>query len=129
MPVISQGEIIAGATRAANAGIESALKTNTAKLDSILVKLDSVSAIKTNNASKGNISIHSRNTMVWWNKQEEAVRYILRLFIDGCEIDAIEINRNRSYYNFTDIVGGGYVVKLQVENRDGKITQEVEIRI
>ena len=57
MPVISQGEIIAGATRAANAGIESALKTNTAKLDSILAKLDSVSAIKTNNVSKGNISI------------------------------------------------------------------------
>ena len=46
------------------------------------------------------------------------------MFIDGCEIDEIEINRNKSYYNFFDIVGSGYVIKLQVEDRNGKITKE-----
>lgn len=62
--------------------------------------------------------ICSRDKMVWWKNQDEALLYRLRLFIEEYEIEVIEIERSKAYHKFNDLVGTGYKVKLEVEDRN-----------
>lgn len=75
------------------------------------------------------IALHRSGKMFWWTKNEKAVRYRLRLFIDDFEIDTIEIERNKAYHTFTDLVGNNqYKVVLEAEDRNGQIINSIEMK-
>ncbi len=84
--------------------------------------------------SKTGLKIFVKKYMVWWTKVNEASSYRLKLFIKegiNCpydEIDSIEIDRNKSYHTFKDLVESlNYKVDLEVENRNGEIIDSVSI--
>lgn len=122
MPVIGPGEITHGAVKGAVREIEN-------QLIDIKNEIKSANKIKTNSNIEGTLLICSRDKMVWWKKQEDASIYRLRLFIENHEIDVIEVERSKAYHTFTDLVGTGYVVKLEVEDRSGNVTKSIEITI
>lgn len=84
---------------------------------------------KSNRVTDGSLTLISRNNMIYWNKQDDAARYRLRLFLDSLEIDSIEIDREKSYHTFTDLVGDGFYVRLEVEDRSGKIIRTLDMEI
>lgn len=88
---------------------------------------DETLLIKSNHAKNGELTINVRNKMVWWNKQEDAALYRLKLFVKDNEIEDIEIQRTKCYHTFTDLIGTGYKIVLEVEDRNGKILNSVEI--
>lgn len=122
MGVITQSEIISGATKAANKGIENQLAEINKKLDKIL-------EIKQSDIDDVDFEIHSRNKMVWWTELPNAASYRLRLYLEGHEIDVIETTRSKRYHTFNDLVGDGYYIVLEVEDRNGKIIRDISITI
>ena len=80
-------------------------------------------------------TIYKKGYMVWWKKIPEAATYILTLYvgkhkIGRQEIDVIEIERNKAYHTFTDLVGADmYTVRLEAEDRDGNVIDSVEINL
>ena len=74
------------------------------------------------------IALHRSGKMFWWTKNEKAVRYRLRLFIDDFEIDTIEVERNKAYHTFTDLSDGErYKLLFEVEDRNGEIINKMEM--
>ena len=86
-------------------------------------------------SDKSLFTIYKKGYMVWWKKIPEAATYILTLYvgkhkIGRQEIDVIEIERNKAYHTFTDLVGADmYTVRLEAEDRDGNIIDSVEINL
>ena len=80
-------------------------------------------------------TIYKKGYMVWWKKIPEAATYILTLYvgkhkIGRQEIDVIEIERNKAYHTFTDLVGADmYTGRLEAEDRDGNVIDSVEINL
>lgn len=79
------------------------------------------------------LKVYQKGHMVWWSKLPNAASYRLTLFvgknkIGKQEIDIIEIERNKAYHTFTDLVGANmYTVRLEAEDRDCNIIDSVEI--
>lgn len=93
---------------------------------------DTSCPIEQQTSSKG-LKVYKKAHMVWWSKLPNAASYRLTLFvgkgnIGKQEIDIIEIERNKAYHTFTDLVGTNmYTVHLEAEDRDGNIIDSVEI--
>ncbi len=111
-----------------NAGIEHRLDLI---LDELKKNHDTNTIVR---KSKTGLKIFVKEYMVWWTKVNEASSYRLKLFVKeeiNCpyaEIDSIEIDRNKSYHTFKDLVGSlMYKVDLEVENRNGEIIDSVSI--
>lgn len=85
-------------------------------------------------SSKG-LVIYQKGYMLWWKKLPDAAGYRITLFVGKGkvgkqEIDVIEIERNRAYHTFTDLVGTDmYTVRLEAEDRGGNIVDSVEITL
>lgn len=79
--------------------------------------------------SLNGLKIYKRGKMVWWEKNKDAADYRLRLFVKNNEIDVIEIDRDRAYHTFADLVGTGFKVQLEVEDRNGMIIDSVSIKL
>ena len=79
--------------------------------------------------SLNGLKIYKRGKMVWWRKNKNAAGYRLRLFVKNNEIDIIEVERDRAYHTFTDLVGTGFKVQLEVEDRNGQIIDSVSIKL
>ena len=123
MPVISESEIISGA-------VDGALSDVKNELSSINHKLDKLSPSHENVVSNKGTTLHSKGKMVWWTKSKDASCYRLKLFIEDDEIDVIEKERNTAYHTFKDLnTDLEYKVVLEIEDRNGKIINELMIRI
>lgn len=123
MPVISEGAIISGAVNAAMSEVKIGIA-------SISKRLDALSDETYDHVDGEGISLFRRGKMVWWTKIKDAGCYTLKLFVGKNEIDIIEINRNKAYHTFTDLIGNNvYKVTLEVENRDGQIINSISINI
>ena len=123
MPVISGSQIISGAVDRALSGVKN-------ELSSINHKLDKLSPSHENVVSNKGTILHSKGKMVWWTKSKDASCYRLKLFIEDDEIDVIEKERNTAYHAFKDLnTDLEYKVVLEIEDRNGKIINELMIRI
>lgn len=102
------------------------------KILSELKQGDTSCPIGKETSSKG-LKVYQKAHMVWWSKLPNAASYRLTLFvgtgnIGKQEIDVIEVERNKAYHTFTDLVGANmYTVHLEAEDRDGNIIDSVEI--
>lgn len=109
-------------------GVEARIDEVNKKLAKISSQMEQDSLIKHQNISKQGLLIFTLGYMVWWKKVDGAANYRIKLFIDNIEVDVIEIDRNKSYHTFTDLVGKGiFRVELEVEKRDGTIIDSVEV--
>ena len=79
--------------------------------------------------SPNGLKIYKKGKMVWWGKNKDAAGYRLRLFVRNNEIDIVEVERDRAYHTFTDLVGSGFKVQLEVEDRNGMIIDSVSIKL
>lgn len=108
--------------------IERKLESTNAKLESINSKLDNLICDDSDCVESDGITLFRRGRMIFWTKVEDALCYRLRLYCCQNEIDVIELDRNKAYHTFTDLVGKGvFAVKLEVENRDGDIINSATI--
>ena len=77
-----------------------------------------------------NYKIFKRGHMIWWQKNPDAAAYRLHLFIGEDEIDIIEVERNKTYHTFIDLVGTGiYRVEYEAEDRDGNVLDRATIKM
>ena len=75
-------------------------------------------------------NIYKKGHMVWWQKNPDAAAYRLHLFIGEDEIDIIEVERNKTYHTFIDLVGTGiYRVEYEAEDRDGNVLDRAAIEM
>ena len=94
----------------------------------LLVKIvNKMTIVEESKVQNGILSLYQRNKMFYWNKIKEAACYKLRLFLNDIEINVIEIERTKSYYTFNDLVGSGYKIILEVEDRSGSIIAQISM--
>ena len=118
-----------------NAGIARQGATTNELLTQILAVLNNMTKdgdTQSVESEKG-LTLYKKGFMVWWKKLPEAATYVLTLYvgkhkIGRQEIDVIEIERNKAYHTFTDLVGTNwYTVRLEAEDRNGNTLDSVEI--
>ena len=123
MSVVSPESIIIEGVSRAVAGLKRELSESRKKFEKMYPSDEGFVVNK-------DITLYKKGRMLWWTKIKEASLYRLRLFIKDDEIDIKEIERNKAYYNFSDLhYDLNYKVKLEIENRDGKIINELSIDI
>ena len=75
-------------------------------------------------------NIYKKGHMVWWQKNPDAAAYRLHLYVNDDEIDIVEVERNKTYHTFTDLVGMGmYRVEYEAEDRDGNVLDRATIEM
>lgn len=124
MPVVSEGQIISGAVDRALSGVKNELASINQKLSKL------IDSQEENVVFNKSITLHSKGKMVWWTKSNDASCYRLKLYLQNEEIDIVEIERNKAYHTFNDLNNYlSYEVKLEIENRNGKVINEMFIKI
>lgn len=124
MPVVSEGQIISGAVDRALSGVKNELASINQKLSKL------IDSQEENVVSNKGITLHSKGKMVWWTKSNDASCYRLKIYLQNDEIDIVEVERNKAYHTFNDLNNYlSYEVKLEIEDRNGKIINEMFIKI
>lgn len=124
MPVLSQSDIISGAVGRALADVKTQLASINMKLEKLTSSQEECTV-----SNKG-VTLHSKGKMVWWTKSNDASCYRLKLYLRNDEIDIIEVERNKAYHTFNDLNSHlSYEVKFEIEDRNGKIINEMFIKI
>ena len=74
--------------------------------------------------------IYQKGHMIWWEKNPDAATYRLHLYIGEDEIDVVEVERNKAYHTFIDLVGTGmYRVEYEAEDRGGNVLDRAAIEM
>ena len=68
----------------------------------------------------GTFVLQHKDNLVWWSKVEDAARYRVIFYINGDEVNTIDLDRETRYYTFSELPNGvTYMVKVIAENREG----------
>ncbi len=129
MPVASDPtyRAVSAAKEAANAAGRS-----TELLSKILSELreDATSMRVVAETTEKGLKIYKKGHMIWWEKNPDAAAYRLHLYIGKDEIDVVEVERNKAYHTFIDLVGTGiYRVEYEAEDRDGNVLDRATIEM
>ena len=105
-------------------GVENGVNETNRLLNKVV---DKMTHIEESQVQDGILCLCRRNMMFYWNKLDKAANYRLQLFLNDIEIDVIEIERTKSYYTFNDLVGSGYKIILEIEDRSGSILKKISM--